>query len=183
MPRSSHRLPWVVYPGFALGVVGLVLLLAPPFLLPSAVYDTVYGWRFPQGWECGDALVTDRGPRVPADRFTVDVGERSRAEELTMCRLPKESLEVMLLLPSESASRPSVQLFRTAKTEGAEPIPVGEWSGDSDWRPSESPVPGWSAFRAEEPFDAVPSAEYLLRLEPVPDAVVRLVFVGGGWQR
>lgn len=180
----SRRLPWIVYPGFAVGVVGLFLLLVPPYLLPSAVYDAVYGWRFPQGWECGDALITDRGPRAPAGRFSIDVGEQRQDGELEMCRLPDERLELMVLLPpGKEGIDLRIELLRRAKTEGAPPLPVLEWSPESLWQPAESPVPGWSAFRVEESVDTAPAADYLLRLRGVEENGVRPVFVGGGWRR
>lgn len=184
MSSSPQRLPWIVYPGFLVGVIGLALFLVPPFLLPAPIYDSVYGWRFPQGWECGDALVTDRGPNSAADRISADLGEQQQDGELRLCRVPKETLELMLLVPSESAGpRPRIELVRTARTEGADPIPVLELGTDATWEHAASPVPGWSAVRSAVRFEATPKAEYLLRLEGVAEGGVRLVFVGGGWRR
>jgi hypothetical protein len=44
----------------ALACIGL-LAIWPAFLMPRALYEVVYGWRYPKARNGGDAILTDTG--------------------------------------------------------------------------------------------------------------------------
>ena len=82
------------------GVVVLIVAAAiavwPPFLLPDQVYATIYGWRYPKVWECGDGQLTDTGPRASHSRYVARLGllplDRATDRSYKLCKLPNEPL-------------------------------------------------------------------------------------------
>lgn len=96
------------------------LAVWPPFLMPSRLYEIIYGWRYPIVRSCGDGTLTDRGPGASADRYVVDYGHLALGtaieSTLTLCPLPRDWMVLGLEyeLQEEDRSRVEAGVQRSA---------------------------------------------------------------------
>jgi hypothetical protein len=92
----------------------LAIVIVAPFLLPTPIYDVIYGWRYPKQWNVGDGVAKDAGPSHATRRYTVDLADLRRSDVTTL-KLQVTSLpEVELTLGFEvHASSPSDAIWDT----------------------------------------------------------------------
>lgn len=94
----------------AIALIVGVACLVPSFLLPTPVYDMLYGWRYPKQWIAGDAVIKDLGPDAASRRYSVDLGnvtefgEEPRAYGLR--DLPRTKLVIGLLVEGSVGNEP-----------------------------------------------------------------------------
>ena len=106
---------------YVLVALASVMLLAlwPALLMPNWLYQGIYGWRYPDVRECGDAVVTDHGPRAAYNRVLVEIGEIDLGAEgvylFSLCELPEERLVFGLALPLPERSEASRDPVANAK--------------------------------------------------------------------
>ena len=200
-PRGPHlAIPAAV----TLAFIGL-LAIWPAFLMPHALYQLVYGWRYPTIRACGDATLTDAGPASSADRYVADYGYLPLDAETNLrfklCALPREwmVLGLDLELPGQDKLGTEIEQFRTGRVSAVEvAISLTDESGravvahdgplEDHWIWSYGYPPA-SAFLYAQDTMFVPQsrAAYELRISIWPSdsstgTRARLVVKGGGWK-
>ncbi|MEN8141529.1 MAG: hypothetical protein ABFR97_09935 [Thermodesulfobacteriota bacterium] len=182
-----------------LAILALLLLIWPPILLPGFLYQTIYGWRYPKQWECGDSIVTDIGPIASTRRYLVELGTVSTGQkQITsweLCMLPEEKLfcGISVLLSEkkhwENEQNLASSVVVSMRLYGENNKLVSEKSGslgrDWTWTPF---FGGESVFVYGVPsFTPKNKSKYRLEFEVLSienslDLPAKIVLTGGGWK-
>ena len=196
--------PKIILAALVAACIGL-LAIWPAFLMPRALYELVYGWRYPKVRDCGDAILTDTGPGASADRYVADYGYLSLDAEIDrtfrLCALPREwmVLGLALELPGEDKLHVEVEQFRTGRVRAVEvAVSVTDESGRAVFAHNGPLGDHWvwsygyppaSAFiyAYDTMFVPQPRRAYELRISISPSdsstgTRARLIVTGGGWK-
>ena len=186
----------------ALAFVGL-LAIWPAFIMPPAVYELIYGWRYPKARGCGDATLTDAGPGAADDRYVIDFGflplDAEIEKTVQLCALPREWMAVGLALdlPAEERQDIEVERFKKHTVHGAElGISVTDRNGRTvvshkgalgGWTWSYGPPTSAFVYATDSMFAPTGRQTYMLHVSVLPGASVtgargRLLVKGGGWK-
>ncbi len=179
-------------------ISGAIILVMPPFILPSPIYAAVYGWRYPKNWSVGDAQIVDNGPGTAFARFTVDIELPEKSDDprkiILLANLPPEEFTVGLSIPTSGIELWSVKQevfdqttfeIRVSDKEGPvvashKGLIIGEWTWSGPYLDRTFVYNHGSEFVAES------THEYELTILVKPAGVlpvgstVRLL--AGGWK-
>lgn len=190
------------------GVVAAVGALAiwPPFLMPSGLYEIVYGWRYPVVRECGDGTLTERGPAVSSDRYVVDFGyvslDRQTESTLVLCGLPRDWMVLGLEYEVPEEARSALDAGELSDI-GIHDVEVGASVAEHEsgitivshegqlgnqwiWSHGHPTRPAF-LYSSDTMFAPTAGRTYEIRIAVAPgdnstDARARLLVKGGGWK-
>jgi hypothetical protein len=175
----------------------------PVFLLPPAVYDLVYGWRYPKVRPCGDATLTDAGPGAADDRYVIDFGflplDAETDKTFQLCALPREWMAVGLDLELPGGQPLDVEVERS-KEQTLHSVELSVSLADRNGRVVISragALGGWTwsygyprgsafVYSRDSMFAPKRRQTYMLHVAVLPGNATgargRLLVRGGGWK-